>query len=786
VLEYPTAGMRIIDRYVFREVFSQALLGLAVFTFVLFVPQLVQLMSVVVRHSGGIGSVAKLFACSLATVLVFTIPMSVLVGVLLGLGRLSADGEIIGLNASGLSLRRLLMPVGGFAILAALATSGATLWLAPLSLRTLHSLEETLKASQVTLAVQPRVFDERFPHLVLYVQDVDATGTLWRGVFLAGSDGGAGSNLTLAENAIVISDRQQDLIQLHLGDGSTHQYQADDPSNYGFTAFRASDLPIELTSQEATQQAKLSVPEMSTRELLTGPASDSRDARVEWQRRLAFPAACIVFALLGVPVGVRPRRGGRASGIVLTLILISGYYLVFVAGVHYAEQGILSPITGVWAANVMAAIAGLAMVRRIEHLRGEEWYSLLWDRMYTLLKGSDSAPLTRKPAEPTVDADPISEVRPKASARTRRGMGFPLLIDIHILKTFLGYFLLLLAGFLVIFDAFTLFDLLQDISRNHAPVSVVANYFRYLTPMMVYQLSPLAALVATLVTLGAMAKNNELTAFKASGISMYRVVLPLILAGLFFSCGLFALDDTYLPYANQRQDALRNQIKGRPAQTYYQPAHQWIFGQGNRIYNYELFDVDRKFFGGLSVFELDPVTFQMTRRVFAERARWEVGLQGWVLEQGWIRDFNGSTVTRYTPFRVLSLAELTEPPGYFRREVLPSYQMNWRQLRKYIDGLQQAGFDTARLAVQWQTKFAFPLMAAIIVFLAVPFAFLVGTRGAVGGLALAVGISIVYWSVAKLFEAMGAVGQLPPLAAGWAPDAIFSFLAVYFFLKMPT
>jgi lipopolysaccharide export LptBFGC system permease protein LptF len=112
--------------------------------------------------------------------------------------------------------------------------------------------------------------------------------------------------------------------------------------------------------------------------------------------------------------------------------------------------------------------------------------------------------------------------------------------------------------------------------------------------------------------------------------------------------------------------------------------------------------------------------------------------------------------------------------------------MNWRQLGEYIQGLKQAGFDTARLSVQWQKKFAFPLIAGIIVFLGAPFAFLTGTRGAVGGLAVAVGVAIIYWATAALFEAMGSVGQLPPLLAAWSPDAIFGFLGVYFFLKMPT
>ncbi|MGH9639770.1 MAG: LptF/LptG family permease, partial [Bryobacteraceae bacterium] len=90
------------------------------------------------------------------------------------------------------------------------------------------------------------------------------------------------------------------------------------------------------------------------------------------------------------------------------------------------------------------------------------------------------------------------------------------------------------------------------------------------------------------------------------------------------------------------------------------------------------------------------------------------------------------------------------------------------------------------LSVEWHKKFAFPVIAAVIIFLSAPFGFLVGTRGAVGGIALAVGIAVVYWATAALFEAMGTVGQLPPTLAAWAPDAIFAFLGAYFFLRIPT
>ncbi|MGA8677356.1 MAG: LPS export ABC transporter permease LptF [Candidatus Acidiferrales bacterium] len=792
MLESFCAHMRLLDKYIGREVGSHAALGLAVFTFVFFVPQLVRLMDLIVRHSGGIGMVLLIFLCSLVPVLAFTIPMAVLVGVLIGLGRLSADSEIVALHASGISLRRLLRPIGFVAAACGLATLVLTFWLSPLSVRTLRGLEARLLASQAPYAIQPRVFDERFPHLVLYVQDVEAAATRWRGVFLASTGPAGTTDVTIAEGAQVVAGEDNNEIELHLGSGSTHEYDPRDPRRYNVTTFGESEIPVELSNPvTGPKTVALSDAERSVSELLAERGPNWRDARVEFQRRIAFPAACIVFALLGVPIGVRPRRGGRAAGLILTLVLIGGYYFLFVTGAHMAQQGSIAPWAGIWAANIGATLLGLVFLRRIESIRKPSrilaWFDSLFRRAQPAQRReADAAPIR---AANGLALNGAAE-KPDAAVRHTLPAGdpvaFPMLIDVYLLQRFFYYFLVLLAGFVMIFDAFTLFDLLGDISRNHIPVSMVLNYFRYLVPLMVYQLAPLATLVATLVTLAVMAKNNEVIAFKASGISLYRLVLPLTLAGCVVAGSMFLLDDTFLPYANQRQDALRNQIKGRPPQTYFQPAHQWIFGEDTKIYNYEFFDPDQQLFGGLNVFELSPGTFQIRRRVFATRATWEASENTWVLTGGWIRDFNGGRVTRYTPFKVESLPEISEPPSYFRREVRQSYQMNWRQLGEYILNLRHAGFDTSRLSVQWQKKFAFPLIAAIIVFLGAPFAFLVGTRGAVGGLALAVGVAIVYWASAALFEAMGSVGQLPPLLAGWAPDAIFGFLGVYFFLKMPT
>ena len=773
--------MRILDRYIVREVFRHALLGLVVFTFVFFVPQLIRLMELFVRHSGSGAQILKLFLCIFPAVFVFTVPMATLIGVLLGLGRMSADSEIIALTALGIGRRRILLPVGVLAFAGAVVTLAMTTWLGPLALRTFRALQAELITSQVSFALQPRVFDERFPRLVLYVNDVSASGTQWHGVFLAETGGEGGSRLTLAENAIVIAEPKQGKMELHLQGGTTHEFSREDADHYSVTAFGRSDWPIEFSGLAVAQPRQLNNPERSDRELLNDNGPGWREARVELHRRFAFPMACFTFALVAVPLGAQPRRGGRAAGALLAVVLIAAYYLLSVMG---ARQVTLPPAAGVWIANAVLFVLGLLLLPRMQQFRGEtQWLRpiLYFQSRRRLLRRRRAQARARTAMANGLNGEPVSQ-----EIMTRSSGSFPQLLDIYVLGRFFYYFALLMGAFVFLFETFTFFELLDDIARHRVPFLIVVDYFRYLAPYLLYQLAPLGALVAVLVTLGIMSKNNEIVAIKASGISIYRLAVPLLLAGLALAVTMIALDDTYLPYANQRQDALHNLIKGRPPQTYTHP-QRWIFGEGSKIYNYDLFDPTQNLFGGLTVLEIDPATFQVRRRIFASRARWSETQKVWVLEGSWVRDFADGTIVRYERLPpVTSLPELTEPPSYFNREVRQAFQMSWRELRRYIDGLQRAGFDVSTLTVQWQEKIAFPLLAPVSMLFGIPFAFLVGTRGAVGGVALGMGFGIVYLSAARLLEAMGGVGQLPPFLAGWSPDIIFFFLGMYFFFKMPT
>jgi LPS export ABC transporter permease LptF/LPS export ABC transporter permease LptG len=775
--------MRILDRYIVREVFRHALLGLIVFTFVFFVPQLVRLMGFFVRHSGSGGQIFKLFLCIFPGVFVFTVPMATLIGVLLGLGRMSADSEIIALTALGIGRRRILLPVGVLALTGGIVTLLMTIWLGPLALRTFRATEANLIASQVSYQLQPRVFEER-PRLVLYINDVTASGTQWHGVFLAETGGENGSRLTLAENAIVIAEPTEGKLELHLQGGTTHEFSREDADHYSVTAFGQSDWPLDVSGLVPSEPRQMNNSERSVRELFRDHGSGWREARVELHRRFAFPMACFAFALIAVPLGAQPRRGGRAAGSLLAVVLIAAYYLLSVMGAGLAREGSVSPAAGIWIADAVLAAIGLSLLPRMEQFRGESQ----WLRPSSFLRARRRL-MRRRRAQArsrVVVANGSNGEHAAQEAAEPSGGSFPRLLDLYLVRRFLSYFALLMAAFIFLFETFTFFELLDDIARHRVPFLVVVDYFRYLAPYLFYQLAPLGALVAVLVALGIMSKNNEIVAIKASGISLYRLAAPLLLAGLGLTATMMLLDDTYLPYANQRQDALRNQIKGKPPQTYTQP-QRWIFGENNKIYNYDLFDPTQNLFGGLTVLEIDPRNFQLRRRIFASRARWSESQKVWVLEGGWVRDFTDATIVRYERLPpVTSLPELVEPPTYFNREVRQAFQLSWRELSVYIEGLHRAGFDVSNLTVQWHRKLAFPIIAPVIMLLAIPFAFLVGTRGALGGVALGVAIGIVYWSLAELLQAMGGVGQLPPLVAAWSPDIIFFFLGLYFFFKMPT
>ncbi len=774
--------MGLLNRAILRELFSNAFLGTVLFTFVLFLQRAGKSFELLVRSSASMHTVASLFALILPFTLQFALPTGALVGILITLSRMSSDGEIVGMRAAGVPSRRILRPVLAVGVFFTLVTGACSLWLTPWSIYRTDQLLHTMAAEELTAEVQPRVFEEQFPNTVLYVHDsIPGRTQLWRNVFIAdlragtdhpssGQEQSEGPNITVARQVIAAPDVKNNRIQLHLIDASTHQATTD-PKVYISTSFPSGDEALEAAHPPDVHAAR-PYSEMATVGVIRA-ARKSRDAAIEMHQRFALPFACVLLALVGIALGASSRKSGKSGAFVVTVFLAFLYYMGLISLISLTRQGTLPPGPAIWAPNAVFAVAGIILLSRLERPGDRNFIDSarlflqsLWSRV-------------RKEIE-----RPEGAGSPGILARLHF---LPQILDTYILSSFLFYFALLLASFVFMTHVYTFFELLGDIFKNQIPMSKVLTYLFFLTPELVYESTPVSALVAVLVTFGIMAKHNEVIAFKATGVSLYRLAGPVLAASFLLSVGLFSLDYSgILPEANRRQDALRDEIKGRAPRTYLRPDRKWIYGQGPRVYYYKYFDTRSSVMDGVNVYEFDMRPFRLRRHISAQRARWEPAMGTWVFLNGWNRDMRTRVESTGQVFQATTFPELTEPPSYFLKEVIQDKQMNFVQLGAYIGELQQSGFDTVHLRVQLAKKFSVPLFAFIMALISVPFAFLTGSRGAMAGVGVSLGIAVAYWALGQLFEQIGNVNQLPPTLAAWAPDAIFSLAALYLLTRLRT
>jgi LPS export ABC transporter permease LptG/LPS export ABC transporter permease LptF len=804
--------MRLLTRYILREVATYALLGGALCTFVLFIPHLSAIIELAVRNSASLGDVFRIVAYTLPNTLTVTIPMAILVGILLGLGRLAADSEITAMRASGMGAFDFVKIVSVLSLFGLVLGLANSIFLAPRAASSLLKLEGSLKSTQASFEVQPRVFYEDFRNYVLYVQDVKpaANGAaVWKHVFLADLTEPTSPHITTADDALVLTEpaapgtTDSPTIRLHLLDGTQHQVSPTNPGQYDISTFATTDIPIQTGApDDAPTTGRVSrsdtpihaLPLGELYRLSVAPQKSKADPsarayRIELNSRFSYPLACFVLMLVGVPLGLSSKRSGRSTGIILAIALVFLYYLISLVGVAFAKSGSFSPLLGVWSANILFTLVGILLLQQLS--RGGIALNV-FSSMAASLGGfftratSNKSPQNslRFPASPPSNADILARIRRTLHTR------FPLLLDDYVMREFLKSFFFVLSSFIVLFLIFTFFELIGDIIRNRTPLVTVGEYLVNLIPYILYAVTPLCALVAVLITFGGLNRTSELTAMKATGISLYRVVAPVLVISAIIAVSLFAFDELYLPGANRRQEALRSVIKNKPAQTFLRPDRKWISGQTGasgapaRIFYYQFFDSNQDIFANVTVFELDPATFILKRRIFAASARWDG--QNWIFENGWQRTFSGETTATYQPFSSAKFLEIREQPSYFKKEDLQSQEMSFSELSHYITDLKQSGFDTMRLRVQLMRKIAYPLITLVMAILAVPFALSMGKRGSLAGIATAIGLAIAYSLVAGVFEAMGNVNTLPPVLAAWSPDLLFGFAGAYLLLRTPT
>jgi LPS export ABC transporter permease LptG len=298
---------------------------------------------------------------------------------------------------------------------------------------------------------------------------------------------------------------------------------------------------------------------------------------------------------------------------------------------------------------------------------------------------------------------------------------------------------------------------------------------------------PMTALLATLLTLGLFQKFNEITAMKACGISVFRVIAPAIVLATAIGGLSFRLQENILPGSSQKATEVWERINDVPPRGSGIQGRSWVTNKTRDLFfHYDYFDPTTLTFGKLSVFEMDSARWSIRRRHFAEQAR----LDGQVLRlgDGWSRDFPGGEISQPPApvfFAALDIS-IPEGRGLFLDETKDPSKMNYAELGRYIGEVEKLGLDTTRLRVDRSSKISFPFVAVIMTLLGIPFAFAMGKKGALVGVGVGLGVALVFWTTIGVFKSLGAVGILPVFLAAWGPPLLFGIVGLYLMARLKT
>lgn len=794
---------KILDRYLIREITPPFLLALVVLTFVLEIPPILLQAEQLVAKGVEWSVVLRVLLTLLPQALSLTIPMAVLLGVLIGLGRLSADREIVALQACGVSPLGLWRPIALVAIIGTAATAYETVVALPNANQTFREIVYVLMASRVEGNVKPRVFYEDFPNRIIYVRDLPPGGG-WRDVFLADTSTPGETTVYFAKEARILLDPDRRLVQLELASGTGHTTHDNAPDQYEEQAFERSIISLDPDTVFRRSPPK-GPPEMTFAELNQAIAEarthgdPAYNARFMVQYKLSLPATCPILALIALALGVSSRKDGRLAGFVLGVFVVLGYYILLYGARALAMGGRITPELAPWVPNAVMLAVGLAMLAW--RLRGGEA-----DARITLPLRLAASPARDAAATAVPSATPSRVTVPLPSLR----IPFPRILDLYLVKEYVRVFALGVFALLAIFYISTFIDLADKLFRGAATTELLLQFLYFQTPQFVYYVIPMAVLVATLVTLGLLSRTSELLVMRACGVSLYRATLPLLVFGACASAVLFGIQEQVLATSNREADRLNRIIRSYPP-----PAsginRRWVVGREGDIYHYDFFDTATNRFSRLWIYDVGEGAWELKGITHAANATFSdtsntspasddhaqaartASAAVWRGAQGWSREFRqrgrsgrggGSLTVRYNAFaeRTLSI----EPPDYFKNQTPDAEQMTYGQLSTYIDQLRAGGAYAVPYVVALQRKVAFPFVTVIMTALAIPFAVFAGPRSTLYGIGVGIALAIVYWVTLSVCGALGAGGVLPPTLAAWAPNIVFGAAAVSLLLTVRT
>jgi LPS export ABC transporter permease LptG len=779
VLSSVQAAVRTIDRYVIRQIIPPFLLALSVCTFVLLMGPMLENAEGLLAKGVPIPTVGFLLLTLVPQGLGVAIPIAMLAGILIGLGRLSADRETVALLACGVSPQRLLRPVMILcAAVAAVDLYVMTSLIADAN-QTFREITFRLMGEKTEADIKARVFYEGLPGKVLYIHDT-VPGGGWSGVFMADtSDRTKKPTVVTADRARLVLNQARREVDLYFP--SARQYVPGSNQRVYDTASR-DELRISVPAEQVFGSGEVAlsrglaekqIPQLRADIVQKRQRGESPHNEIMFIHQMfAFPVACLTFGLLGLSLGLHTRREGKLAGLTLGLAVVFVYYGLHMLGEAGTKGKVFPAELARWLPNLLLLPLGIGLVFWRSRSGGFNLRLPLW--VSKLLARKPADPVTGTPAERVVVVIRFPHL----------GLPRPRLLDLYVGGRYLRMVALAFTALLGLYYIGTCIELAEKLFKGQADGRMLALYLWYSTPRIIGDIAPIATLVAVLGTIGALTRTSELTVMRACGVSLYRTALPLIVLALVGSGALFAMEERVMAHANRKAEALEDVIRGRPPRTFDVRNRNWTADEKGSIYYYVYFDRQKAALMGLSAFELATNPYRLVGHDSATRAVWQNGK--WFGQDGWTQRFpagGGDSTRESFTSRELALPALETFLDFQQGEMQMTTASD---LWEYISRMSASGVNLAEQRVHLHRKLAFPLVTLVMTLLAVPFGVTTGKKGTLYGIGLAIALAFSYFFLTAFFLAVGSTAVLPAALAAWAPNILFTAGAVYLMLTVRT
>lgn len=757
---------KLISKYVTQTVLPYFVFTWILLSVILFVQQASRYSDIFFNANLPTGLIWQLTFALVPSVIAFTCPMAILVGVIIGLAKMQGDSELTAIRAAGVGNFQVVLPIIFLGIILSAFAFLINWQGVPLAAQVVRKVALQTALFKMESPIEPGVFNTELRGYTVYVKSGDILRGTWENIFIFNEDKQSGQmRLITSKNGKIDSNNEDSelvldeaLVSTFTPDDSGKPVLFDKVKNLRFVIQTKRGEIIERLSKTEENADELGLSELSAF-AKKKEGRERTEAEILWQRRIILSVTPLLFALLGASLILRFNRGGRGFGVFVALVSLIGYYLLALLGEQLARTNRISVLAG----GALPVVVTVALIiwfnfsQRIGSMRRFMIFSRL----------KESFPL-----------------RFETSSSKR---SFPNLVtgilDFDIIFSLLKFFALSIGFLASIYVIFTAFEMWRFAGTIDNGFSLLTSYLSYLLPHIYIQIAPSCLMIATLATFVIKSRQNEVVTWTAAGQSVYRLLLPCFLLMAVIGLLNWQIQERVLPKTNRIQDALRAQIRNKGILA-AKEGKFWIAAD-NRVYSFDLNekDFDRQKVSNLYVFEFEGDGEKLKSFTKSEAAVWtnnKIELTGAAQQTSWQE--NNRIEKKMLAASERSLEASFNP---FRQIYTKPVQLTAAEAAEKLESSESES-EKRLYAVALEKKYTTIVLPFIITLFTAPFALSLSRKGKVMTVGYAVGIWLLFMGITNTFEQFGLNGYVAPPIAVWSPLVLFTIIGCYLIAKVKT